>query len=167
MCFLPGCGANDNCFSDTWAFDFNSLRWQMVNVTPPMDVDAETDEMPTMMMNTTSVSIQSVNISSVNESDLMTNMTNITELMADNETLGDYFPSARRNMAGGIYPGTTLLWLSMGVSEDRRRRFSDTWVLNISIANLTGVCVVCVRCACVCEVCMCVVCSVCVHVCSV
>ena len=125
----------------------------MVNVTPPMDVDAETDEMPTtMMMNTTSVPIQSVNVSSVNGSDLMTNVSNITELMADNETLGDYFPSARRNTAGGIYPGTTLLWLSMGVSEDRRRRFSDTWVLNISIANLTGVwevcmCVVCVRCA--------------------
>ena len=148
MCFLPGCGANDVCFSDTWAFDFNTLRWQMVNVTPPMD-DAETDEMPTtMMMNVTSVSIQ-LNMSIVNETDLMTNMSNITELMADNETLGDYFPSARRNTAGGIYPGTTLLWLSMGVSEDGRRRFSDTWVLNISIANLTGVCVVCVRCACV------------------
>ena len=87
-----------------------------------MDVDAETDEMPTtMMMN-------------------MTNESNIIELMAD-QTLGDYFPQARRNTTGGIYLGTTLLWLSMGVSEDRRCRFSDTWVLNISIANLRGVCV--------------------------
>lgn len=40
-------------------------------------------------------------------------------------------PRVRLEAAGGVYPGSDLLWLSMG-QGDGDRKLSDTWVLNIS-----------------------------------
>ena len=55
-----------------------------------------------------------------------------------NISSGETPPQARLNAAGGVYPGSNLLWLSMGRSGQEGRQLSDTWVLNISITDLTG-----------------------------
>ncbi len=50
-------------------------------------------------------------------------------------------PRARFTSAGGVYPGGSDLWLSMGQNiASLSRKFSDTWVLrvNTSAAQLTG-----------------------------
>ena len=41
-------------------------------------------------------------------------------------------PQARFTVAGGIYPGTNELWLSMGETV-AGRKLSDTWVMEINI----------------------------------
>ena len=40
-------------------------------------------------------------------------------------------PRARYSAAGGVYPGSGVLWMSMGWGEGKRR-LSDTWILNIT-----------------------------------
>jgi len=55
-----------------------------------------------------------------------------------NISSGETPPQARLNAAGGVYPGSNLLWLSMGRSGQEGRQLSDTWVLNVSITDLTG-----------------------------
>lgn len=48
-------------------------------------------------------------------------------------------PEARFTAAGGVYPGSDQLWLSMGESISGRK-LSDTWVLQINETegSLTG-----------------------------
>jgi len=48
-------------------------------------------------------------------------------------------PKARFTVAGGIYPGTQQLWLSMG-EDVTGRKLSDTWILEVDIegSQLSG-----------------------------
>ena len=48
-------------------------------------------------------------------------------------------PEARSTEAGGIFPGSNQLWISMGESVVGRK-FSDTWVLELETADgISGV----------------------------
>ncbi len=53
-----------------------------------------------------------------------------TEEWSELNVTGDT-PRARSEAAGGVYPGSGLLWLSMGQGSGGRK-LSDTWVLNIT-----------------------------------
>lgn len=48
-------------------------------------------------------------------------------------------PEARFTVAGGVYPGSDQLWLSMGETAFRRK-LSDTWILQINSTDggITG-----------------------------
>ncbi len=48
-------------------------------------------------------------------------------------------PRGRFTGAGGIYPGTSHLWLSMGETTSGRK-LSDTWVLDVNVTenNIAG-----------------------------
>ncbi len=49
------------------------------------------------------------------------------------------FPEARFTVAGGVYPGSDQLWISMG-DNISGRKLSDTWILqvNTSGSSLSG-----------------------------
>ena len=45
-------------------------------------------------------------------------------------------PRGRATTAGGVYPGESDLWLSMGENKASfRRKFSDTWVLHVNTSG--------------------------------
>lgn len=54
------------------------------------------------------------------------------ENRTENET--EPFPEGRFTTAGGVYPGESELWLSMGNSNSGRR-LSDTWVFELNFTN--------------------------------
>lgn len=47
-------------------------------------------------------------------------------------------PEARYTVAGGVYPGSEQLWLSMGVNQVGKK-LSDTWVLEINATEDGGI----------------------------
>ena len=59
--------------------------------------------------------------------------------LLDTSNTSDPYPDARFTVAGGVYPGSSQLWLSMGEGL-AGRKLSDTWILQINDTEeeLTG-----------------------------
>lgn len=57
---------------------------------------------------------------------------NLIQPAAGSNTSDDVpIPEARLTAAGGVYPGSNQLWLSMGEGQSGRK-LSDTWVLQVN-----------------------------------
>jgi len=49
-------------------------------------------------------------------------------------------PRARTTTAGGVFPGQSELWLSMGENKAQfKRKFSDTWILRVDTTTPSGI----------------------------